>query len=70
MSGKPFRLWGERVYPMPHPGPDPRFTECLVNSVAGVLVAHGYPPLSVPTDWAALETALVRYLYQPPKEKQ
>ncbi|MFE3589044.1 hypothetical protein ACFXOY_16125 [Streptomyces niveus] len=53
---------------MPHPGPDPRFTECLVNSVAGVLVAHGYPPLSVPGDWAALETALARYLYQPPKE--
>ncbi|MGW0666416.1 hypothetical protein [Streptomyces sp. NPDC002746] len=67
MSAQPFRLWPERVYPMPHPGPDPRFSEQLVNSVAALLVAYGYPPFASLDDWAALETALAEYLYQPAK---
>lgn len=69
MSEETFRLGGERVYPTPHPGPDPRFTECLVNTVAGVLAGHGYPPVSNLDDWAALETALVAFLYQPKENK-
>jgi hypothetical protein len=68
VNGKSFRLGGERVYPMPHTGPDPRFTECLVNSVAGALTAHGYPPFSVLDDWAALEMALAEFLYRPEKK--
>jgi hypothetical protein len=49
---------------MPHAGPDPRFTEALVNSVAAVLVGHGYPRFAALEDWAALESALAAFLYE------
>ncbi|MEV6590896.1 hypothetical protein [Streptomyces acidicola] len=45
MSGTAFRFGAERGYPLPHAGPDPRFSESLVNSVAAVLVGYGYPRL-------------------------
>jgi hypothetical protein len=53
---------------MPHLGPDPRFTECLVNTVAAVLVGHGYPAVSNVWDWSELEMALAAFLYES-KEK-
>ncbi|MFF3400420.1 hypothetical protein ACFYW6_18070 [Streptomyces sp. NPDC002659] len=54
---------------MPHPGPDPRFTECLATSVAGAFVGDGYPPFAALADWAALESALAAFLYQPKETK-
>ncbi|MGY4956270.1 hypothetical protein [Streptomyces nigrescens] len=52
-----------RAYPLPHAGPDERFSEPMVNSVIGVLVGHGYPPVENVWDWADLETALAGFLY-------
>ncbi|MFG3024723.1 hypothetical protein ACGFZQ_40485 [Streptomyces sp. NPDC048254] len=63
MSGTSFRFGAERSYPLAHAGPDPRFTESLVNSVAAVLVGYGYPRLAAVEDWAALESALAVFLY-------
>ncbi|MEW2083928.1 MULTISPECIES: hypothetical protein [unclassified Streptomyces] len=65
MSGAGFRFGAERMYPMRRAGPDPRFSESLVNSVAALLVGYGYPPFAAPDDWAALESALAAFLYQP-----
>ncbi|MFF6803523.1 hypothetical protein [Streptomyces sp. NPDC012616] len=36
-----------------------------MNSVAAVLVAYGYPRLDASADWAALESALAAFLYNP-----
>ncbi|MFE2967223.1 hypothetical protein ACFXKC_26820 [Streptomyces sp. NPDC059340] len=36
-----------------------------MNSVAAVLVGYGYPRLDVSADRAALESALVAFLYNP-----
>jgi hypothetical protein len=68
MDDEVFRLGGERVYPIRHAGPDPRFAETLVNSVAALLAAYGYPPVTQVGDWAALESALADYLYDFSKE--
>ncbi|MFD5130609.1 hypothetical protein [Streptomyces olindensis] len=65
MSGPEFRFGAERRYPLAHAGPDPLFTESLVNSVAAVLVGYGYPRLAAVDDWAALESALAAFLYNP-----
>lgn len=65
MSGTAHRSGAERSYPLPHAGPDARFTESLVNSVAAVLIGYGYPRLDVSADQAALESALVAFLYNP-----
>lgn len=65
MSGTTSRSGAERSYPLPHAGPDARFTESLVTSVAAVLVGYGYPRLDCPADRAALETALGAFLYNP-----
>ncbi|MFD8971670.1 hypothetical protein [Streptomyces sp. NPDC059593] len=59
-----FRFGAERSYPLAHAGPDPRFSESLINSVAAVLVGYGYPPFESLEDWAGLETALAGYLYE------
>ncbi|MDJ1644505.1 hypothetical protein [Streptomyces pakalii] len=67
MRAVSLRFGAERVYPMSHPGPDDRFSEELVNSVAALLVGYGYPPFENLQDWAALETALGAFLYQPVK---
>ncbi|WP_369390432.1 hypothetical protein AB5J72_24455 [Streptomyces sp. CG1] len=67
MSGTDFRSGAERSYPLPHAGPDARFTESLVNSVAAVLVGYGYPRLGSSADRAALESALVTFLYNSPE---
>lgn len=65
MSGTAHRSDAERSYPLPHTGPDARFTESLVNSVAAVLIGYGYPRLDASADRAALESALVAFLYNP-----
>ncbi|MFE7658370.1 hypothetical protein ACFU6M_36820 [Streptomyces bottropensis] len=36
-----------------------------MNSVAAVLVSYGYPRIDAPADRAALESALVAFLYNP-----
>ncbi|MFF7125675.1 hypothetical protein [Streptomyces sp. NPDC008240] len=63
MSGTAFRSGVERSYPLAHAGPDARPCESLLNSVAAVLVGYGYPRLATAEDWAALESALVAFLY-------
>lgn len=63
MSGTALRFGAERSYPLTHAGPDARFTESLVTSVAGVLVGYGYPRLDASSDRAALESALAALLY-------
>ncbi|MEU2654175.1 hypothetical protein ABZ615_02515 [Streptomyces sp. NPDC007325] len=59
-----FWFGAERVYPLAHAGPDPRFSESLINSVAAVLVGYGYLPFESLEDWAGLESALAGYLYE------
>ncbi|MEU0794715.1 hypothetical protein ABZ342_32030 [Amycolatopsis sp. NPDC005961] len=55
-----------RIYPLPQPEHDPRFTIGLVLDVADVLAAHGYPPLSDGgDDHVHLQQALFRFLYVP-----
>ncbi|MFF3848616.1 hypothetical protein [Streptomyces sp. NPDC002328] len=68
MSGTAFRFGAERSYPLAHAGPDPRFTESLVTSVTAVLVGYGYPRLAAVDDCAALESALVAFLYNPKEQ--
>ncbi|MEU4209928.1 hypothetical protein AB0F13_08000 [Streptomyces sp. NPDC026206] len=53
-----------RVYPVAHRGSDDRFSESLIKSVTGVLAGHGFPPVENVYDWAALEAALIRFLYR------
>ncbi|MFF4758720.1 hypothetical protein [Streptomyces sp. NPDC001292] len=65
MSSTSLRFGAERSYPLPHAGPDARFTESLVNSVAAVLVGYGYPRLDAPADRTALESTLAAFLYTP-----
>ncbi|WP_327375128.1 hypothetical protein OG393_14875 [Streptomyces sp. NBC_01216] len=65
MSNNDRRSGAERSYPLPHAGQGAHFTESLVNSVAAVLVAYGYPRLDASADRAALESALAAFLYNP-----
>ncbi|WP_214365607.1 hypothetical protein [Pseudonocardia sp. H11422] len=51
-----------RVYPLPAPGEDPRFTIGLHLDVARLLVQHGYPEPG-PLDLADIGQALYRLLY-------
>ncbi|WP_225801486.1 hypothetical protein [Streptomyces sp. NK15101] len=59
-----FRFGAERSYPLAHAGPDPRFSESLIHSVAAGLVGYGYPPFESLEDWAGLGSALAGYLYE------
>ncbi|MFI6467373.1 hypothetical protein [Streptomyces sp. NPDC050538] len=68
MSGTSFRFGAEHSYPLTHAGPDPRLTESLVNSVATLLVRYGYLRLATVDDWAALESALAAFLYNPKEQ--
>ncbi|MFG2858719.1 hypothetical protein ACGFZ9_50825 [Streptomyces mirabilis] len=65
MSNTDLRSGAERSYPLPHAGPDARFTESLVPSVAALLVGYGSPRIDCSADRAALETALGAFLYNP-----
>ncbi|PZT75200.1 MULTISPECIES: hypothetical protein [unclassified Streptomyces] len=62
MSRTAFRPGVECSYPLPHAGPDARLGDSLISSVAGVLVGYGLPRLTA-QDRAALETALVAFVY-------
>jgi hypothetical protein len=54
------------TYPLTLPDGDPRFTGNLIDDVAAVLVAHGFPPLfEDDTVFAGLRTALTGFLYGP-----
>jgi hypothetical protein len=70
VNGTAHRSGVERSHPLPHAGPDARFTESLVNSVAAVLIGYGYPHLDVSADRAALESALVAFLYNPLEKRK
>lgn len=55
------------TYPLPRPdNGDPRFTGELIDAVADLLAAHGYPAANGDdTDFAGLRDALARFLYGP-----
>ncbi|WP_432198617.1 hypothetical protein [Streptomyces sp. bgisy027] len=63
MSSAGFRFGSERGYPLAQAGPDARFTESLIDSVAGVLVGYGSPRLASLKDSAGLKSALTAFLY-------
>ncbi len=52
-----------RLYPLPAPTDDNRFTFGLVLDVAAVVARHGYPKLESGDDLAELQQALFRFLY-------
>lgn len=52
-----------KVYPIPLPGDDPRFTIGLLVEVARVIEAAGYPKLD-PYDYPELSVALYRFIYK------
>lgn len=53
----------DRVYPLPRPDDDPRFSFGLAVAVADVLAAHGYPPVRAGGDLIELQQALFGFLY-------
>jgi hypothetical protein len=52
-----------RVYPLPQPANDARFTYGLLFDVAAVLEKHGYPRPKSGGDLVALHLALFTFLY-------
>jgi hypothetical protein len=58
-----------RTYPLARTGPDERFSESLITSIAALLVGYGYPPVDNVNDWTDLEIALAGFLYQPRKDR-
>ncbi len=52
-----------RVYPLPAPSEDPRFSVGLLAEVATVLELHGYPRPESGGDLVALHLALFTFLY-------
>ncbi|AEH10996.1 MULTISPECIES: DUF6284 family protein [Frankiaceae] len=52
-----------RVYPLPRPDDDPRFTFGLTLDVRRVLTEHGYPESTSGADFLELQMALFGYLY-------
>jgi hypothetical protein len=52
-----------RVYPVPRPGDDTRFTFGLTLDVAEALARHGYP-IAAGGDFTALQNALFVFLYR------
>lgn len=56
----------ERVFPLPRPEADPRFTVGLLLDVTQVLARHGYPAdQATGHDLANLRQALFGFLYAP-----
>jgi len=55
----------ERAYPVPplNGDGDPRFTYGLLDEVAGVIEAHGYPKIMNGPDLMELHVGLFRFLY-------
>ena len=56
----------ERIYPMPRPEDDVRFTYGLLSDVANVLVRHGYERPEAGGDLVALQLSLFGFLYASP----
>ena len=56
----------ERIYPMPAPEDDVRFTYGLLSDVVNVLVRHGYERPEAGGDLAALQQSLFGFLYALP----
>lgn len=52
-----------RIYPLPQPDDDPRFTMGLLIDLVDVLVAHGYPKPTSGGDLVELQQAIFRFLY-------
>lgn len=52
-----------RVYPLPAPEDDARFSVGLLIEVAALLESHGYPPVRHGLDLVDLQQALFRFLY-------
>lgn len=52
-----------RLYPMPAPPYDSRFTYGLLADAAKLLERHGYPRPTGGGDLVALQEALFRFLY-------
>ncbi|WP_433298971.1 hypothetical protein ACQP2F_44960 [Actinoplanes sp. CA-030573] len=61
----------QRVYPLPRPDADRRFTFGLLIDIAEQFTKHGYPRPIHSRDLVALQQALFRFLYatdhQPPR---
>lgn len=53
-----------RVYPLPRPPADQRFTFGLVSDISKVLVEHGYPRITEGRDLIELQLALIGFLYE------
>lgn len=53
-----------RIYPLPAPYDDARFSFGLTSDVAKVLAQHGYPPIATGGDFIALQQALFGFLYR------
>jgi hypothetical protein len=53
-----------RIYPLPRPDADPRFTFGLLIDVLDVLETHGYPRPAAGGDLIELQQALFRFLYE------
>jgi hypothetical protein len=53
----------DRVYPLPRPYTDERFTIGLVIDVAAVLQQHRYPPVTSGGDLVRLQQALFGFVY-------
>ena len=58
----------DRLYPMPAPADDPRFTFGLLADAVHVLERHGYPRLTSGGDLVALQQALFGFLYAPDEQ--
>jgi hypothetical protein len=56
----------DRLYPMPAPTDDPRFTYGLLSDAVKVLERHGYPRPESGPDLVALQEALFGFLYMLP----
>jgi len=56
----------ERIYPLPAPPSDRRFTLGMIFAVAQILVDHGYPRITAGGDLVALQQALYGFLYATP----
>ncbi len=58
----------DRLYPMPAPAQDSRFTYGLVFDAVKLLEQHGYPRPTNALDLVALRQALFGYLYALPAD--
>lgn len=53
----------DRIFPLPRPDDDSRFSVGLILDVRAVLTKHGYPESSDSGDLVALQQALFGFLY-------